>query len=53
MQVGADNRVSEVKIETGRRRGNDVEIIKGVDAGARLALAGGAFLNDGDLVTVK
>jgi RND family efflux transporter MFP subunit len=52
MQVGADNRIREIKIETGRRRGNDVEILGGVEAGARLALAGGAFLNDGDLVTV-
>jgi RND family efflux transporter MFP subunit len=53
MQVGADHRVTERKVETGRRRGNDVELLAGVDAGARLALAGGAFLNDGDLVTVK
>ena len=52
MQVGPDQRVSEQKVETGRRRGNDVEIINGIDAGARIALAGGAFLNDGDLVTV-
>lgn len=53
MQVDAGNRVREVKVETGRRRGNDVEILAGIDAGARLALAGGAFLNDGDLVTIK
>ena len=52
MQVGADNRVREVKIETGRRRGNEVELLGGLDPGARLALAGGAFLNDGDLVTI-
>jgi len=52
MQLGADNRIREIKVETGRRRGNDVEILGGVEAGARLALSGGAFLNDGDLVTV-
>ena len=53
MQVGPDNRIHEIKVETGRRRGNDVEILGGIEAGTRVALAGGAFLNDGDLVTVK
>lgn len=52
MQVGADQRIREVKVQTGRRRGADVEILEGVDEGARVALAGGAFLNDGDLVSV-
>jgi HlyD family secretion protein len=52
MQLDEANRVREVKVQTGRRRGTDVEILAGVEEGARLALAGGAFLNDGDLVTV-
>ena len=52
MRVDDARRVHEVKVETGRRRGNDVEILSGVDEGARLALAGGAFLNDGDLVAI-
>jgi HlyD family secretion protein len=52
MQVGADNRVRELKVQVGRRRGTDVEVLEGLDAGARLALVGGAFLNDGDLVQV-
>lgn len=52
MQVGADHRVRELKVQVGRRRGTDVEVLEGLDAGARLALAGGAFLNDGDLVQV-
>ena len=52
MQLGEDNRVREVKVQAGRRRGADIEILEGVEAGARLALAGGAFLNDGDLVQV-
>jgi len=52
MQVGADNRVRELKVQVGRRRGTDVEVLEGLAAGARLALAGGAFLNDGDLVQV-
>jgi HlyD family secretion protein len=52
MQVGEGNRVRETKVLTGRRRGADVEILDGVDAAAKLALAGGAFLNDGDHVQV-
>lgn len=52
MQLDAANRVREVKVQTGRRRGTDVEILAGVEQGARIALAGGAFLNDGDLVTI-
>jgi RND family efflux transporter MFP subunit len=52
MQVDDKQRIHEVKVQTGRRRGSDVEIISGITANAQLALAGGAFLNDGDLVTV-
>ena len=52
MQIGEDSRVRELKITVGRRRGADVEVLEGLDPGARLALAGGAFLNDGDLVQV-
>jgi HlyD family secretion protein len=52
MVLDDENRVREARVETGRRRGEDVEILSGVDAGARLALAGGAFLNDGDKVAV-
>lgn len=52
MQLDEANRVREVKVQTGRRRGTDVEILDGVEPGARLALAGGAFLNDGDLVGI-
>ena len=50
--VGNDQRVHEVKVETGRRRGKDVEILGGLEASARVAVAGGAFLNEGDLVSV-
>ena len=52
MALEADDRIRELKVETGRRRGPDVEIVAGVDEKARLALAGGAFLNDGDKVSV-
>ena len=52
MQVDAQSRVHEVKVQTGRRRDDRVEIVEGVEPALRLALSGGAFLNDGDLVAV-
>lgn len=50
--VGADNKVGQVKVSTGRRIGDQVEITSGLDAGARVVAAGGGFLTDGDLVRV-
>lgn len=52
MTVTAENRIKEVKVQTGVRRSDAVEIIAGLAADARVALAGGAFLNEGDLVAV-
>jgi len=52
MQVDEGNRVRELKVQVGRRRGTDVEIVEGIEPGARFALAGGAFLNDGDRVAI-
>lgn len=53
MQVGADGRVKQVKIQTGERAGANVEVI-GLDAAINsdFVASGGAFLADGDLVTV-
>lgn len=53
MQVGSDNRVKQLKIQTGSRTGANVEVI-GLDAVAssNFVAAGGAFLADGDLVTI-
>ena len=53
MQVGADARVKQLKIQTGERAGANVEII-GLDAAINsdFVASGGAFLADGDLVTV-
>lgn len=44
--------VKRYTIETGRRRGGQVEILSGVDAGARVVASGGAFLADGAAVTI-
>lgn len=51
-EVLADNSVATHKVVTGRRQGNDVEILSGVDAKARLVVRGGAFLNPGDHVQI-
>ena len=52
MQVGADNKVVERKVQTGRRAGNRIEIASGLPADARVVAQGGSFLADGDLVRV-
>jgi HlyD family secretion protein len=53
MQVGGDGRVKQVKVETGSREGENVEVM-GLDAAmsSDFVASGGAFLADGDLVTV-
>ncbi|MEO8079978.1 MAG: efflux RND transporter periplasmic adaptor subunit [Caldimonas sp.] len=52
LTVGADARVSEVKVAVGRRIGNRIEVRSGLDPSARVVVAGGAFLSDGDTVRV-
>jgi len=47
-----DNRVAQLKIETGRRVGDRVEVITPLPADARVVVQGAGFLNDGDLVRV-
>jgi len=47
-----DNRVSQLKVETGRRVGDRVEITTPLPADARVVVQGAGFLNDGDLVRV-
>lgn len=50
--VGKDSKVSQLKVEIGRRQGDSVEITAGVDPQAKLAVAGTSFLADGDTVRV-
>lgn len=47
-----DGSVRQVKVTTGRRLGNRVEILDGLTPNSKIALAGAGFLNDGDLVRV-
>jgi len=51
-RVGADNKVSRVKVQTGRRLGDRIEVLGGIDAGAKLVASGAGFLSDGDTVRV-
>ncbi len=48
--LGADNHVSQLKVQTGRRLGERVEVISGIKPDAELVASGAGFLNDGDLV---
>ena len=50
--VGADNRVARIKVQTGRRLGDRIEVLSGLDANARVVASGAGFLSEGDLVRV-
>jgi RND family efflux transporter MFP subunit len=50
MKVDAQNRVHEIKVATGRRQNDLLEVIGDIDDSARIVKSGGAFLADGDLV---
>ena len=52
LKVGPDSKVQQVKVATGRRWGDRVEITGGIDKTMRVVAAGGGFLGDGDLVRV-
>ncbi|MDO8771707.1 MAG: efflux RND transporter periplasmic adaptor subunit [Burkholderiaceae bacterium] len=51
-KVGADHRVTQTKVQTGRRVGSQVEVLQGLKADNVVAASGAGFLNDGDLVKV-
>ena len=46
------SKVMQRKVHTGRTRGEQIELLQGVDAQSELVLSGGAFLNDGDRVQI-
>ncbi len=50
--VGNEGQVASRPVVTGRRQGERVEIVTGLDAGALVVAKGGAFLSDGAMVTV-
>jgi len=52
MQVDASNHVREVKVDTGRRSQGAIEILSDIDPAGRFIKSGGAFVSDGDLVSI-
>jgi RND family efflux transporter MFP subunit len=50
--VAADGRVTQGKVSIGRRSGDRVEILQGLEEKARVVASGGGFLADGDTVRV-
>jgi HlyD family secretion protein len=50
--IDEQNRASQLKVRTGRRVGERVEILEGLKEGASVAVQGAGFLNEGDLVKV-
>ncbi|ROZ79109.1 efflux RND transporter periplasmic adaptor subunit [Ramlibacter sp. WS9] len=51
-RLNTDNRVSQVKVQTGRLAGDQLEVVGGLAPDARVVAAGAGFLNDGDMVRV-
>lgn len=49
-RLNPDQRVSQLKVKTGRRIGERVEIVDGLTANTPVVVSGAGFLNDGDLV---
>lgn len=56
-RVNPDGRVSQIKLQTGRRLASDgaqyVEVLSGLNSASTLVASGAGFLNDGDLVKVS
>jgi HlyD family secretion protein len=50
--IDANNKAHQRKVDTGRRAAERVEIVKGLQAHERVAVAGAGFLNDGDTVRI-
>jgi RND family efflux transporter MFP subunit len=52
MRIESTNKVSQIKLQTGRRVGDAVEVLQGAKTADRFVASGAAFLADGDLVKV-
>ncbi|RJG03654.1 efflux RND transporter periplasmic adaptor subunit [Noviherbaspirillum sedimenti] len=51
-RLNPDSRVSQLKVRTGRRFGEQVEVLEGIKPQDQLVASGAGFLNEGDLVKV-
>jgi RND family efflux transporter MFP subunit len=49
-RLNQDQRVSQLKVQTGRRLGDRIEVLDGLKPEWQVAVSGAGFLNDGDLV---
>lgn len=49
-RLNADSHVSQVKVVTGRRLQDRIEVVQGLSPDATIVVSGAGFLNDGDLV---
>lgn len=52
MRIEPNNKVTQIKLQTGKRSGDAVEILSGVKPGEKFVASGAAFLADGDTVRV-
>ena len=52
-RVNPDQRLTQLKVQTGRLAGDRVEITSGLAAQTRIVVNGAGFLNDGDLVRIS
>lgn len=52
-EIGSDARVAQRQVQTGRRVGEQVEVLGTLAATARVVNGGGSFLKDGDAVQVR
>jgi len=52
LRVDAQSKVVMTKVAVGRRVGDRIEIVSGLDPQARVVASGGGFLSDGDTVRV-
>ncbi len=51
-RVGTDSKISQLKVQTGRVVGDQIEIQTGVKPEDKLVASGGSFLSDGDTVRI-
>jgi RND family efflux transporter MFP subunit len=49
-RLNSDQRVSQIKVQTGRRLADRIEVLGGLKPDALVVVDGAGFLNDGDLV---
>ena len=49
-RLNADQRVSQVKVQSGRRLGERIEVLSGLAPDAIVVVQGAGFLNEGDMV---